>query len=246
MSLERDRRCIIPVRLCLLISLLFVLYLAATRAAGAWYFRQRSPEALQTATKWDPANPEYYDALATLMHLYASGSSNEITQLYEHALRLSPHDAQFWADLGTSYDWAGRSDNALEAFERARALSPNSPEINWRLANFYVRARKIREALQALGVVLLGDGTARRKVFTLAANATSDRTAVLEMLPPQAPIFFDYLSFRIEKGDILAAEETWARLLQLNLPFDLPAAFPYLDALIQRRQAPRLSKLGPP
>jgi Tfp pilus assembly protein PilF len=240
MNLELKRWSFIPIRVCLLISLLFVLYLAATRAAGAWYFRQRSPEAIQTATKWDPANPEYYDVLATLMHLYASGSSNEITQLYEHAVRLSPRDAQFWADLGAGYDWAGRSDNALEAFERARALSPNSPEINWRLANFYVRARKIPEALQALRVVLLGDTTAGRKVFTLAANATGDRKAVLEMLPHQAPIFFDYLRFRIEKGDMLCAEETWARLLQLNLGFDLPAAFPYLDALIQHRQVPKL------
>jgi hypothetical protein len=231
-----------PIRICLLMILLFCIYLAARRGVGAWSFRRGSPDAIQTAIRWDPANPAYYDALGTLTHLYATGdNSNQIVQLYEGATRLSPHDAQFWADLGNGYDWAGRSSDALDAFQRARNLYPNSSEINWRLANFYVRARKIPEALQALRMVLLEDSTARRKVFALATNATRDKEAILEMLPPQAPDFFDYLNFRLENGDIAGAEEAWARILQLNLPFDLRAAFPYFDALIQRRELEQLS-----
>jgi len=193
--------------------------------------------------RWDAANPEYYDALGTLMHLYAdSGNSNEIVQLYQSATGLSPHDAEFWADLGDGYDWAGRSQDALDAFQHAQHLFPNSPEINWRLANFYVRTGKIPEALQTLRMVLLEDGTVARRVFTLATNATRDREAILEMLPPQAPIFFDYINFRIEKGDIAGAEEVWARVLQRNLPFDLREAFPYFDALIQHRELGQLSE----
>jgi hypothetical protein len=193
--------------------------------------------------RWDPANPEYYDALGTLMHLYADrGNSDEIVRLYQNATRLSPHDAQFWADLGAGYDWAGRSNDALDAFQRARHLFPNSPEINWRLANFYVRAGKIPEALRTLRMVLQEDGTAGRRVFTLATNATRDRNALLEMLPPQAPVFFDYLNFLIEKGDIAGAEEVWARVLQLDLHFDLREAFPYLDGLIHHAETAQLSK----
>src|SRR3979490_2301971 len=224
-------------------SLLFSIYLAARRAVAAAYFRKGSPNAVQTAIRWDPANPEYYDALGTLMHLYADrGNSDEIVLLYQNATRLSPHDAHFWADLGAGYDWAGRSNDALDAFQRARRLFPNSPEINWRLANFYVRAGKIPEAIQILRMVLLEDGTVARKVFTLATNATRDREAILEMLPPQAPVFFDYINFRIEKGDIAGAEEVWVRVLQRNLPFDLREAFPYFDALIQHRELGQLSE----
>jgi hypothetical protein len=224
-------------------SLLFFIYLGARRAVGAWFFRQGSPDAIQTAMRWDSANPEYYDALGTLMHLYAdSGNSNEIVQLYQSATLLSPQDARFWADLGDGYDWAGRSHEALDAFQHARDLFPNSPEINWRLANFYVRAGKIPEAIQTLRMVLLEDSTVARRVFTLATSATRDREAILEMLPPQAPVFFDYINFRIEKGDIAGAEEVWARVLQRNLPFDLREAFPYFDALIQHRDLGQLSE----
>ena len=231
------------IRIFLLMSLLFFIYLAVRRAVAAAYFRKGSPNAVQTAIRWDPANPEYYDALGTLMHLYADrGNSDEIVLLYQNAIRLSPHDAHFWADLGAGYDWAGRSNDALDAFQRARRLFPNSPEINWRLANFYVRAGKIPEALRALQMVLQEDGTAGRRVFTLATSATRDRNALLEMLPPQPPVFFDYLNFLSERGDIVGAEEVWARILQLGLPFDLREAFPYLDGLIQHGELGQLSK----
>jgi len=217
------------------------MYWGARRAVGAWYFRQGSPDAIQSAMRWDPANPEYYDTLGTLMHLYADrGNADEIVQLYRSATRLSPHDAHFWADLANGYDWAGSSDDALDAFRQARRLFPNSPDINWRLANLDVRAGKIPDALGTLRMVLLEDGTTARRVFTLATNATPDREAILDMLPPQSPIFFAYLNFRIEKGDIAGAEQVWARVLQQKLPFDLREAFPYFDALIQYRELARL------
>lgn len=232
-----------PARICLLIALLSLIYLAARRGAGAWHFRDGSPDAIQTAMKWDPANPAYCDALGTLTHLYAnSENSNEIVQLYERATRLSPRDAQFWADLGDGYDWAGRSNDALEAFQRARFLFPNSPDINWRLANFYIRAGKIPEGLDALRMVLLGDSTARRRVFTLATSATRARSAILGILPSRASDFFDYLDFQIERDDINGAEETWTRLLQLNFVFALRDAFVHFDALIRHRQFEQLSQ----
>jgi hypothetical protein len=231
------------IRILLLVSLLLCTYLAVRRGVGAWYFRKGTPEAIQTAMKWDPANPEYYDALGTMMHLYGDGrNSTEIVQFYESATRLGPHAAQFWADLGAGYDWAGRSSDALQAFQRAQQLFPNSPEINWKLANFLVRAGKTSEALHTLRMVLLEDATSGRKVFILATNATRDKEAILQMLPLQAPIFFDYLNFRIERGDIVGAKEVWGRILQMNLPFDLHAAFPYLDALIQHKEIGQLAE----
>jgi hypothetical protein len=232
-----------PARISLLITLLLLIYLATRRGVGAWSFRETSLDAIQKAMKWDPLNPAYYDALGTLTHLYASGeNSNEIVQLYKSATRLSPHDAQLWADLGDGYDWAGRTSDALEAFQRARSLFPNSPDINWRLANFNVREGKIPEALRALRMVLLGDSTTRRRVFVLAANATHDGNAILEMLPPRASDFFDYLNFQLERDDIDGASESWARVLQLNFPFDLGEALPYFDALIRHRELEQLSQ----
>jgi hypothetical protein len=153
---------------------------------------------------------------------------------------LSPYDAHFWNDLGAAYDWAGRTNEALGAFKRALLLFPNSPEINWRFANFAFRAHKIPEALRSLGVVLAGNSPAHRDVFRLAISATRDNRAILEILPPQASVFFDYLNFEMGAGNVTEAEQVWLRLLQLKLPFEPPQAFPFLDALIQHREPDRL------
>jgi hypothetical protein len=233
----------LPIHIALLIGLLFCAYLAVRRGVAAWYFREASPDAIQAAMKWDPGNSQYYDALGTLSHLYAdTASSEDIVRLYQTATRLSPHDAQLWADLGAGYDWAGDPDNAIAAFRRAVQLFPNSPEINWRLANFYIRAGKIPEGLGALRIVLEGDSAAQSKVFALATNATGDKNAILEMLPPRAPIYFGYLDFLIQRQDIVGAEQVWAQILTLKLAFELRDAFPYLDGLIQHKEPSRLTE----
>jgi hypothetical protein len=218
------------------------MYLVTRQAVAVWYFRKHSPQDIQTAIKWDPGNPEYYDDLATLTHLYSSGGNPaDVVRLCEKATQLSPYNAGYWADLGAAYEWAGRSNDAQRAFSRARTLFPNSPEINWKAANFYVRTRKISDALAALQKVLLEDPTKERQIFILATNATDDSQQVLdEMLPPRAPVLLDYLNFLIEARRMDAAAGTWARLLELNLPFEIAQSFPYLDALIQHHDVSHL------
>jgi tetratricopeptide (TPR) repeat protein len=218
------------------------MYLVTRQAVGAWYFRKHSPQDIQTAIKWNPGNPEYYDALATLTHLYSSANPADVVLLSEKATQLSPYDAAYWADLGAAYEWAGRNNDALRAFTRARALFPNSPEINWKAANFYVRTRRTSEALAALQKVLLEDGTKERQLFVLAVNATNDNQQILdEMLPRRTPVILDYLNFQIETGRMEAADQTWTMLLESKLPFEFAQSFPYLDALIHRRDVDRLT-----
>jgi tetratricopeptide (TPR) repeat protein len=233
----------LTIRIGLLFGLLFCIYAAARRGVGDWYFRKESPASIQAAIKWDGDNPQYYDALGTLTHFYGNTRDLDASvAFYESATRLSPYDAHFWSDLGAAYDWAGRTNDAMSAFERAIRLFPNSPEINWRFANFAFRTHRVPEGLQALRIVLAGDTPAHRDVFLLATRATHDNGAILEeMLPLQASTFFDYLNFQIETGNMVAAEQVWLRLLQLNLPFALRQAFPYLDALIQHREVSSLA-----
>ena len=230
-------------QICVLAVLCSSLYLVLIRGIGACYFQKASPDAIRTAIDWDPANPQYYDTLGTFVHLYADDAGAEtIVHLYQRATQLSPRNAQFWSDLGAGYDWAGRPNDAFTAFQRALQLFPNSPEINWRLANFCIRNGNMPEGLHALHTVLLANSPPRRDVFVVAASATRDETAILEMLPPRAPILFDYLYFRTQRGELADAEETWARILRLNLPFSLREALPYLDSLIQHKELRRLSE----
>jgi hypothetical protein len=234
----------IVIRVCLLVGLFYCVYLAARQGLSAWFLRQNSSSALDSAVVWDPKNPQNFDTLGTFTHLYADGSSpDRIVSAYQEAARLSPQNALYWADLGASYDWAGRENDAAAAFRQAQQLFPNSPDINWRVANFFVRQGQTSEALQSLKKVLTGGAVARREVFALAATATRDNKAILaEALPSQSAVLLDFLNFRVLNDDIGSAEEVWHRLLELNLTFPLREALPYLDALIRHRKLAELQE----
>ncbi len=228
---------ILAARGCLFVVLAVSVYFVARQGIAAWYFRKSLPQDIEAAAKWDAGNPQYPSALATLMRFYADNPNPEpIVRLCETAVRLSPNDAHYWANLGAAYDWAGRSDEALHAFERARDLFPNSPDINWSLANFYIRAGRVDDGLRTLQKVLGEGGVDERQVFSLATHAAPDSETVLnEVLPARAPFLIDFLNFQSIEGNIDAAKITWARLLESRQPFELPQAFPYFDALIHHK-----------
>src|SRR5258706_4680487 len=242
--LRKGRTSSLLVRICLLIGLVYCMYLAGERGISAWYLRQSSVAALESAIAWDSANPQNFDDLGTLIHTYGDGGDpDRIIQYYQTATRLSPQNAQYWSDLGAAYDWAGRQNEAITAFHRALKLFPKSPDINWRVANFCIRTGKTAEGFQSLRKVLLGGSVPRPGVFALAAKATPNYRMILaEVLLPETSIFVDYLNFQIGKDDIGAAEQVWHRLLELNLAFALRDAFPYLDALIRHRKLVELDE----
>jgi hypothetical protein len=224
--------------------MLLCVYAATRRGIAAWYFQKKSPDAVQAAIRWDPHNAQYYDALATMRHFYAdTDNPDEQVKLYQRAVSLNPQNALYWADLGTAFDWTGNRSEALRAFERSEELFPDSPDVNWKLANFYVRSGKTLEGLHALRKVLAGGGVAQQDVFTLAERAIEDKKTILEeMVPPETPMLFGYLNYQASGGDMPAAEQAWTKLLALKLPFELPESFFYLDALIQKRQTEQLAE----
>jgi tetratricopeptide (TPR) repeat protein len=229
---------VLAFRVCVVIVFALAAYFAVRRGVAAWYFSRNDPHDVELAVRWDPQNPQYADALAHLVQFYSENPDpSRGVQLCETATRLSPYDAHYWADLGSAYDRAGRAGDALRAFETARRLFPESPDINWRLANFYVRARRTREALPLLKNVLLAGGVEDRQVFSLASGAGVETEEVTrEMLPAQGPIFVDYLNFELAAGNLEAAGEAWSSLLKSGLPFRAADAFPYFDALIRERE----------
>lgn len=232
----------LSIRIALSLGLLFCIYLVTRRAIALWYFRDPTPDRVRQAIRFDPGNPTYYVALAGLIQYSSEGSDlDQVVRLYETATRLSPHQANYWAKLAGVYELAGRTEDAQRGFERARQLFPNSPDINWQLANFYLRTGKTREALPALQKVLLGDPQLRRQTFDLSWRGTEDASLILaEMIPPNGEILFQYLSYLIEKQRIDEAAQVWARILELGLRFEPQAAFPYLDALVHHQRVEQL------
>ena len=232
-------------RTLLFVFVLTLMISTARQDIASYYFRQNLPDALQKAMIWDPANPVYPAALANLVHLYGRNPNpDEVISLYQIAARLSPFDAVYTADLAQANDWAGRTDIALQLFQRAQQLFPNSPDINWKLANFYIRSDNTHDALPALNTILSSNIIEKNQIFALSDRAGINAVTVVDkLLPPDIPSFFAYLNFEAQRGNFSAAQETWNRLLSLNSPFEPKEAFPFLDSLITAHEVDSASRV---
>jgi hypothetical protein len=197
---------------------------------------------LEKALHWDPGNPAYHAALARYyLRSFTENDPARAIHEYEMAVRLSPSNAWYWAGLGDAYEVSGRAEEARKAYERARECFPNSPDINWRLGNFYLRDGKLESALEAFQKVLLGDPGMRRPAFDLAWRASEDAHLILSrMIPARTDIYFPYLNYLVETRRMDAAEELWAHILESRLPFEPRLAFPYLDGLIRNSRVAQL------
>jgi len=235
----------VTARILLFLFVLFLLVSTARQGLASFYFRLNSSNALQKAMTWDPANPVYPAALANLVHLYGrSPDPDSVISLYQTAARLSPFDASYSADLAQANDWAGRTNVALPLFQRAQQLFPNSPDINWKLANFYIRSGNTADALPALKKILSSNIIDKNQIFALSDHAgINSATVVDKLLPPNIPAYFAYLNFETQRGNFSAAQETWNRLLSLNSPFEPKEAFPFLDVLIRSHELDSASKV---
>jgi hypothetical protein len=240
-----DRRLTIASRFLLGVFVLILIVSTARQGVASYYFRQNLPDALQKAMTWDPANPVYPAALAHLVHLYGQNPDPDaVIRLYQTAVRLSPFDAGYTADFAQANDWAGRTDISLLLFQRAQQLFPNSPEINWKLANFYVRSGNNDDSLPPLKKILSSNIIEKNQIFALCDHAGINSLTVLDkLLSPNILAYFAYLNFETQHGNFSAAQETWNRLLTLNLKFEPKEAFPLLDTLIRAHELDRASQV---
>ena len=213
-------------------------------AVGEWHARQRTEESIERAIQWDPNHGGYTAARARIAQNSMRGDkASAVVRQWERAVRLNANRATWWAELGGAYEWAGRPDDALRAFERARALFPRSPEINWKLGNFYLRAGRNAEALDALRRVLGSDPETERAVFDLVWRAGFESREILDKLVPADSLaLVAYLNFLVEAKRINAAKEAWARLIAQGQKLPAQSAFPYLDALIQQGESEELRR----
>jgi tetratricopeptide (TPR) repeat protein len=229
----------------LALGILTVLLISAAReGVAAYYIHQNTPDAVQQALRWDPTNPVYPATAASLIHLYGDDPDpNGVGRLYQTALRLSPFDASYSANLAQAYEWAGQPALASTYFRRALALFPNSPQINWQVANFCVRSGNTSEALPLLRNVLSSKVISKNQIFALATNARVDPATIVDILLAADPsTIAAYMNFQVDRNNAVAAQKAWDRLLQLHSSFEINQTFHYLDSLIQSRDLARASQ----
>jgi len=191
---------------------------------------------LQKAIRLEPGNAKYHEFLAE--NLGQSGAnSNQAIANYQTAVHLNPYDARSWLDLAGAYQIAGRTDAQAESVERAVEADPNTPQVAWEAANFFLLQGDYEKALRHFGVVMANDPQLVDASLQLCWRVTADATRmVTEVLPPNPEVYISFLRLLVSKQEVGAAEIVWTHLIGLNQEFSTKQTFPYFRLLIAKQE----------
>jgi tetratricopeptide (TPR) repeat protein len=226
--------------LLLVVSLVQAARQAVNNAHAMW----NSREAIRRADHWDPWNPEFPEQFGRALAGAEPGADpQEVASAFEDTIRLGRRRPDYWANLGASLDLAGKTPEAMRAYERALELFPRSPTINWQFAKFLVRSGDATKATEPLRLVIAGNPSLWTGAFDLAWRAGMPREQILEIIPARQEVLSVYLDYLAGAGRLDAAAEVWQRLLASPESFDLEPAFHYFDALLYAHRADQLTSV---
>jgi len=191
---------------------------------------------LQRAIRLEPSNAEYRELLARNLALSAASRDDAIAS-YRTAVDLNPYNARSWLDLAGAYQVAGRTSEQKLSVERAVAAAPNTPNVAWEAANFFLIQNDRQKALHYFGVVMANDPQLVDAALQLCWRSTGDvNQIVTQALPRRPDLYLSFLQLLVSKQEVAGAENVWSHLIALNHEFSMKLAFPYFRLLLVRQE----------
>jgi tetratricopeptide (TPR) repeat protein len=215
-------------RMVALLVLAAASWQAITLARADAAFRKQTQEDVARSVSLDPRNIEY--AIGDAIQSEYAGGDPE--QLLRRAAELGPRSSAPRIRLGLAAEIRGDTVTAerwlLEAANVDRQF-----ETRWALANFYFRQGRaddfwkwVRSALE----ISYGD---RRLAFDLCSRMSNDDREILaRAIPERREVVAGYLSYLIDKRQVMALAPAATKLIAYHGREDLPLLYAATDALI--------------
>ena len=180
--------------------------------------------------------------------LKALGRVQEAVWSYEGLVAANPNDAESWNNLGNARHQSGDFDGALDALQRARALSPDSATIHTNIGRLFISMDRYQEACLMLEQAVLRAPKDPQPLLELGRalisidHAASGLRALGDAarLNPKDPKIFIAMGLAFsDLGDLRKAEQAIGFALKADPGF-APA---YLDLGILLEKENRLEEL---
>lgn len=159
----------------------------------------KAAAAFREAARREPTSVNALQSLAGALQTGGKTSLSEET--LKRAVQFAPSDANIWFQYGILDSKLGRTDDAIEKFQKALALNPDLPEGALTLANLLARAGQADDAESALRNALSIDPY-DAAAYDLRGQLLADKNDLPEALdnfekatqlrPKYGPYLYDY------------------------------------------------------
>lgn len=172
-------------------------------------------EGLREALRWDPGGADYHFQLGLLLRDRLDGGDLEESRRHlERAVQLNPWAWPYWRELGQLYELTAGADafaegepegvrqeesaepaahegaeglaKAERAYLRLLELNPRNAADRWRMANFYLRRGRLKDAYPQLRTAVHRSPTYREPVLNLLIRLDQGRQGIERVWPEDA------------------------------------------------------------
>jgi len=191
---------------------------------------------LRRALTLDPDNPKLHYRIG-LVYSYSPDAIDpaEALKHFRRATELDPYGATYWSSIASACDSVGDHVCADRALERAVALSPMTPRLQWLTANHFLVTDRVEMALPHFQRLLELSPEYAWPTFRLCLKATGDPQVVLEKVltsGADAKLKLAYIDFLSNEGNPDFAYVVWHQTVASASPFAFWLAAPYLQRLL--------------
>lgn len=165
---------------------------------------------LQQAIRSDPDEPELHFRVGILhrdqlQYLNLAESRKHL----ETAVRLNPHNWQYWLELGRSYEFLALEAEAERAYLKAVELNPKSAAYRWRMGNFYLRVNKLSATIQHFKDAMGLDPSLRRSSLAMLWDAGVTSEPIENIWPDDAEARLMMVEFLVSRFGDGARRPPW-------------------------------------
>jgi len=209
--------------LLVLAALLLGLWLSffGIRTAVAHYYSEGdTAKQLESALRLEPENPAYWYMLGRYQQYnLEQPDSAQAEKSYLKAITLNPDATDAWLDLGTAYELDGKTEQARDAYLKAKKSYPASADVSWRYGNFLLRQGELTQSYAELRLAIEADGQRAAAAFSRAYRSNPNIDDLLaQLLPPYYGVYVDVILEAAREKQLAVAKTVWARLLTLDHP----------------------------
>ena len=197
---------------------LWLSFFGIRSAVANYYSEIGTAQSLESAVRLEPENSAYWYMLGRYQQYnLEQPDSAQAEKSYLKAIALNPDATDAWLDLGTAYELDGKTEQARDAYLKAKKSYPASADVSWRYGNFLLRQGEQPEAYVEMRRAIEADPHRAAAAFSRAYRSNPNIDELLDqLLPPKQSVYVDVIWEALSARQLAVAKTVWGRLLTIH------------------------------